>query len=405
MKKLLVAKILAIALILNPISALAQETRVSVVDAAAAGQMPNISESMTPAQLERAVSEISYSIENIEQSLNDLEKLAGGASGNEKTPAAGGMSKAVIQKLSERFGAGVELLAALQLDTKLPDQVRDGYVDRLNGRLGALFFKVLRFHGEDPLKIEEDFRRSSDIKQGMNKLQIGVARTKFYMTKIFKEFALDVRTLVTFKRAAIDSTIAGKQVPSIVWGPVDRARRNQLMTEIIPSLNRYATEILPQVQSDKDRLGAGRDFWVEKVLEKSILIRQDRVWGQKAATVTYIGLAGIGFFAPLIDIVGMANGFQRTDVTLDMSANAYFTIWMTMGMMKAATFMAKGTKTTIKALEGLVEYMKSVPPQGHFKRGGPTLPERLNKITNEVQQERAQLTAERGAVRTCRAIF
>jgi len=221
----------------------------------------------------------------------------------------------------------VDLLGALALDNKMNDDLRDKYVDELNGRLGALFFKILRFHGEDELSVEKEFQTSPEIKPGMGKAAIALARVRFYSKKIAKEIYLDARTMFTFKRAAIDTHVAGQKIPKLVWGPVDRANRNKLMNEIIPFLNKYATDVLPKVASDADRDGAGRDFWVDNVVKKAISIRKERIWGQKVATATYAGMGVVAFFAPGIDIVGAVAG--HVNGTIDASANLYTTIWLT----------------------------------------------------------------------------
>ena len=266
-----------------------------------------------------AVGNVTYGIQQLPAMLKDLE--------NVNLEAKEAIGAQVADDIHKRFSAAMQVLTVMSLDTSIPEADRADMSADIASALGEVLFTVIRHQGEDLIKITDEV---SDIRSaGM----------------VVREFFLDGKNLVVPKK-----TIDGK----IIWGPLDRLKRDRLGQKLVGEMQSYATNVIPKMDRSGKLDDANFKFWSARVVAKAMTIRRNRLAAQYATASTYVGMALVGFFMPVVDSVSFFDGGASGN-SLFVSGVMYATAWMVIGMYKWASTSGRillQLRDTMKYLAG-----------------------------------------------------
>ena len=314
-----------------------------------------------------AFSSVVYSLSNLDQVLADLGE-------NHNRAAAHAIGKTVAIEIYKRMSAAIEMLGVTINDPSLDEETRKDSVIKLTEAIGELMFIVLRQRG--------DTKNTQDLSLKVTSVEAAVS--------VFREAMLDA--------TALGPTFSENR--EVMWAPIERIHRERLTKDLIGKLQDFATRALPDVKDDTDSSDKVRRTLRDFEAPMMLKIKNSRLWGQRAMTAIYLGMAVWAVFNPLFDSVGWLEG-GRSENSLFVSSMMYFSVWMTFAITKALT-ISQGSIVMLKDLITLLN-----DPGAQIKQAGwfGSLKERIGTLGHRSPAPGMPVSGAAATRRTCDALF
>lgn len=315
------------------------------------GQVTENAASISREEFEKKFASATYSVKEIPAMIKDLADM--------DLAAGYGISDFMAKEIYNRLDAAFTVVTAILVNKNLSQKERFDKTEELMNAIGAVFATSIRQHGEDKVDKEKLTKRLAEI------------TTLEKAKDIFKEFYFDARNLVIPVQSARAKNLGGAET---IWAPLERLNRNELNELAILRIQKYATEVIPQLQDDLNSKvkNYATKTWYDHWLDLTLRLREKRVQSQRATGFFYLGLAFYGLVAPHVDMVGPFTGYN--DNTLFTSSLIYFSAWTVIGATKlsmASTKVVKMLKETILFMDKgvpiptqrqtLMEKLKAIP--------------------------------------------
>lgn len=197
------------------------------------------------------------------------------------------------------------------VDAKMPDDRKAALAEKVTGKMGETFFRVIRHHGVDVYDVDGKVDWKATAKQTL------------------REVMTDASVFFTFPK-----DVDGNRT----WGPKEMARRERLSQEMIAKMRVFTEQtlnVMDQSTNTADLLGARIEYLVDRALK----IRAQRSAAQSNARNLYLGLAIVFFLNPPVDLT-----IERTYYSTFTSGLIYFSAFMTAAITKAFTNSVKAIK-------------------------------------------------------------
>ena len=317
--------LLAVTLLASPIGAFATTPKIrTATSSETITQIRLGQELVSLEQFQVILDEVTYSLQNLEQTLEDLKT-------NQAHAALAGISRNVAIDIKERFEAGLTLLAVLVKDETLDFDDRLEKTSALQGALASLTFRVLRDRYADTKHVDE-LKENRNLIDFLASLAVGTV----YEVRNDAASLLPTRSIENER----------------LFGAVERGRREELGKQLIALYQKFAAEHLPLVD-DPHASGLVRQDFLDFVQKMMLQIKQSRLHSQIAATGVYAAMTYLAVFHPAIDAIGFVEG-GRSENSLVASSAIYFTFWSTIFVTKGLTITNKSV-AMLKDLRRLLE--------------------------------------------------
>jgi hypothetical protein len=201
--------------------------------------------------------------------------------------------------MEDTFQVLNEIVAA-----KMPDDKKAALAEKVTGKMGETFFRVIRHHGVDIYDVDGKVNWKATAKQTL------------------REIMTDASVFFTFPK-----DVAGNRT----WGPREMARRERLSQEMIAKMRVFTEQtlnVMDQSTDTADLLGARVEYLVDRALK----IRAERAAAQNNARNIYLGLAIVLFLNPPVDLA-----IERTYYSTFTSSLIYFSAFMAAAITKTFT--------------------------------------------------------------------
>lgn len=317
--------LLAVTLLASPIGAFATTPKIRTATSSETITQIRLGQELVSLEQFRVIlDEVTYSLQNLEETLEDLKT-------NQAHAALAGISRNVAIDIKERFEAGLTLLAVLVKDETLDLDDRLEKTSALHGALASLTFRVLRDRYADTKHVDE-LKENRNLIDFLASLAVGTV----YEVRNDAASLLPTRSIENER----------------LFGAVERGRREELGKQLIALYQKFAAEHLPLVD-DPHASGLVRQDFLNFVQKMMLQIKQSRLHSQIAATGVYAAMTYLAVFHPAIDAIGIVEG-GRSENSLVASSAIYFTFWSTIFVTKGLTITNKSV-AMLKDLRRLLE--------------------------------------------------
>lgn len=280
---------------------------------------------------------VSYSLDNIDAMLGDLETL-------DRIVKMSISEQSAIEAVN-RLASAIDLYTLILQDQRIKPEEKIGHTSNLEGKIYQSFITLLRHYGADPVD--------------PNSRQIP---NRSIFKKIIQEMGIDVRSFASRPRDAFGQR---------VYAPFEKLYRDQATQQVIAKLQQLAADAHTTADGDGGLIAQNsRDMMKEIAIDNSVKTVNDRRAAQWVTAGTYGFLAVASFFV-IVDYVGivdgMLGGVGRTEVSQLVTGIINFSLLFSVATLKAASIRAH-VRTMVLNLQEILKDPKNLANRTPIRR-------------------------------------
>lgn len=280
---------------------------------------------------------VTYSLENIDAMLGDLETL--------DRVVKLSISEQSAMEAVTRLASAIDLYTLILQDQRIKPEDKIGHTSNLEGVIYQSFITLLRHYGADPV--------DPNTRQIPN---------RSIFRKVIQEMGIDVRSFASRPRDAFGAR---------VYAPFEKLYRDQATQAVIVKLQQLAADAHTTADGDGGLIAQNsRDMMKEIAIDNSVKTVNDRRAAQWVTSGTYGLLAVVSFFF-IVDYVGiidgMIGGVGRTEVSQLITGIINFSILFAISTLKAASIRGH-VRAMVLNLEQILKDPKNLANRTPMRR-------------------------------------